>query len=311
MKQKRKYSVIGTGAIGGYYGSLLCRAGFDTHFLLRRGYDHVLVNGMTVQSPKGNFSLSTVNAWRSIYEMPKSDVIIVATKAYSNQEIKDSLSILIKENSIIVLLQNGLSCEDQFAGIVSDERIFGALAFICVSTQGPGVINHQDYGAVRIGVYNPSGKPAGVTPQLQMIIDDFSEAGIDVSAVPDLLQARWEKLVWNIPFSGLSVVLNADTRQIVMDPSSLTLAEAIIYDVIKAAGACGKPIDKKFGQRMIENTQKMVPYMPSIKLDFDQGKAMETEAIFGNPLRAAQKAGYEARYIESIYRILKFLENHR
>ena len=308
---KRCYCIIGTGALGGYYGALLCRAGFDTHFLIRSDYNQVKTHGLTIKSPKGDFTLPKINAWRSIHEMPKGDVILVSVKVYSNPQIRDSLSPIIHEKSILVFMQNGLYCENLFAGLLPDERIFGALSFICVSKQGPGLIDHQDYGSVKIGVYNPTGRTAGVTPLLQQLIDEFVSAGIDASPVPDLLQARWEKLVWNIPFSGLSVVLNADTQRIVADLYSLRLAEAIIADVISAARTCGKPIDSAFGQKMIENTVDMVPYMPSIKLDFDQGKPMETEAIFGNPLRAAQKAGYEARYIESLYRILKFMEKYR
>jgi 2-dehydropantoate 2-reductase len=308
---KRCYCIIGTGALGGYYGALLCRAGFDTHFLIRSDYNQVNTTGLTIKSPKGDFAIPKINSWCSIHEMPQGDVILITVKAYSNPQIRDALSPIIHGKSILVLMQNGLFCEDQFAGLVPDEQIFGALSFICVSKQGPGLINHQDYGSVKIGVYNHSGRMAEATPPLQQLIDDFVSAGIDASTVPDLLQARWEKLVWNIPFSGLSVVLNADTQRIVADPYSLRLAEAIIADVIAAAGACGKPIDSTFGQKMIDNTFKMVPYMPSIKLDFDRGKPMETEAIFGNPLRAAQKAGYEARYIESLYRILKFMEKRQ
>jgi 2-dehydropantoate 2-reductase len=212
---------------------------------------------------------------------------------------------------VVVLIQNGLDGEDILADFVHPERIFGGLAFICSSKSGPGLINHEDYGSLRIGGYNPDGIPRGTSLRLKKLIADFTRAGIETSPAEDLLLARWEKLAWNIPFSGLSVLLDTDTRKLVCDPDSATLVNAIIRDVALAAKACGKLIEDSFLRKMFDNTVHMVAYAPSIKLDYDAGRPMETEAIFGNPLRASQKAGYEAKYIEMIYHQLKFMERNR
>jgi 2-dehydropantoate 2-reductase len=306
-----KYCIIGTGALGGYYGGLLSKAGADVHFLVRSDYEQIRAQGLSIISPKGDFSLPKVNAYQSVTHMPKGEVIIVSVKAYSNPEIIKSLPSILTSDSSIILLQNGLGGEECYSQLVTNNRLFGGLSFICASKIGPGKIHHQDYGAIRIGEYNPSGTPLGISNKLQNIISDFRNAGVEATPVPDLLHARWEKLIWNIPFSGLSVIGNADTKRIISDAHALVLARSIIHDVALAANACGKPIDADFQQKMIDHTRTMVPYIPSIKIDFDNGKPMETEAIFGNPLRAAQKAGYAAPYVASLYRILKFLENNR
>src|SRR5204862_7338727 len=102
---------------------------------------------------------------------------------------------------------------------------------------------------------------------------------------------RWRKLVWNIPFGGLCVALDADTRGIVGDPDALAMVRAVMADVVAAAAACGQRIDHRVPDAMIEATLDLPAYRPSIKVDFDTGAALELDAMFGNPLRAAQRAG--------------------
>ena len=312
MKIKKCFCIIGTGALGGYYGSLLCKAGFTVHFLARSDYDHIKNHGLRIESPLGDFNLNDVKVYRSSSDMPQADIVIIALKAYCNPQLNELLPSLVTPKTAVVLLQNGIGEEELLSGIVPADRIFGALSFICASKPGPGLIRHQDYGAIRIGCFVPiNNKGLSSSPLLDTIVNDFASAGIDVSPVDDLIQARWEKLVWNIPFSGLSIVLDANTKQIVTHPDSLALSRLIIRDVADAASACNKPVDSSFQKKMIDNTVCMVPYIPSIKLDYDRGKPLEIEAIFGNPLRAAQKAGYAAPYIEFIYRTLGFLDRSR
>ncbi|MEZ6152379.1 MAG: ketopantoate reductase C-terminal domain-containing protein [Pirellulaceae bacterium] len=123
----------------------------------------------------------------------------------------------------------------------------------------------------------------------------------------DLLKVRWSKLVWNIPYNGLSVVLNADTRQLMHDSASATLVEDLMREVCEAASRCGCSIDEAHVTKMLEDTRRMVPYDSSMRLDFLARRPMEVEAIFGNPLRAALQAGYRPSKIEMLYQQLCFL----
>jgi 2-dehydropantoate 2-reductase len=305
----KKYIIIGTGALGGFYGARLSNSGQDVHFLVRSDYDYIRKHGLTIISKSGNVFIDKVNCYKKTEDMPKGNVILIATKALSNNELKHLILPVLKETSTVVLLQNGLGGEDYLADIIDNKRLFGGLSILAVSKDSPGVIKHHDFGSIKIGQFNPDNLPREISSDLQEIVNDISKAGIEAAAVHDLMQARWEKLVWNIPFSGLSVLLDADTRQIVSSDYSLQLAKEIIKDVARAAAACGKIISKDFEKKMVEITVSMTPYFPSMKLDFDSGKPMEIEAIFGNPLRAAEKAGYYAPFISMLYHSLKFIEN--
>jgi 2-dehydropantoate 2-reductase len=74
------------------------------------------------------------------------------------------------------------------------------------------------------------------------------------------------------------------------------------------AAACGRCIAPDFVQEMLDRTDRMKPYRTSMKIDFDEHRPMEVEAICGNPLRAAQQAGAKSPLIETLYRELKFMD---
>ena len=140
------------------------------------------------------------------------------------------------------------------------------------------------------------------------IAQDFKDAGIPADLSEDLGLARWQKLVWNVPMSGLSVVLDTDTRALMADPHARALVEAIMREVVASALACGHTIREDFPQKMIDMTLAMPPYHASMKIDFDQHKPMEVDAIYGTPVRRAHAAGGAMPLVETLYRQLMFLD---
>ena len=137
----------------------------------------------------------------------------------------------------------------------------------------------------------------------------MQSAGISIKLIEDLALARWKKLVWNIPFNGLSVVRNQLTNQLVTEPETRHLCETLMNEVAEASAACARPIKAVFIEKMMADTEKMESYAPSMKLDFDRGNPMETESIYGNPLRAAKAAGVEMPETEKLYRQLLRLDS--
>ncbi|QIZ70299.1 putative 2-dehydropantoate 2-reductase [Oxynema aestuarii] len=305
---QRRYAVIGTGAIGGFYGAKLQQAGFDVHFLLNRDYQWVRDRGLVVESVNGDFTLPEVNAYQQPQKMPKCDVVIVALKTTANHLLPELLPPVVKENGVVVLLQNGLGAEEEVAQIVGSDRVMGGLCFICSNKIGPGHIRHSDYGAIELGDYDESYRARGITDRMQAIAGDFDRAGITILDSEDLLASRWKKLVWNIPFNGLSVILDAKTDALIADRATRSLAEDLMQEVVNGAAAHDRAIAPEFVQEMLDKTVKMKPYLTSMKLDYDRRQPLEIEAIFGNPLKKAAKVGVRLPKIETLYQQLVFLD---
>ena len=297
------YAVIGTGALGGFYGARLQRAGCEVHFLLHSDYDHVRQHGLICDSKDGDFTLPRVNAYHAVTDMPRCDVVLVALKTTQNHLLPDLLPPVVKDDGMAVVMQNGLGGEDAVAEIVGPQHVLGGLCFLCSNKVGPGHIRHLDYGYVKFAEY----AAPGITDRMRSIGADFQRAGISVQLAEDLLLARWQKLVWNIPYNGLSVILNANTGELMTNDHSRSLVEAVMHEVAAGAGAYGRVIEEAFIQRMLTDTAKMIPYRASMKIDFDEHRPMEVEAIYGNPVRAAQQRNVQLPLIETLYRQLKFL----
>ncbi len=128
---------------------------------------------------------------------------------------------------------------------------------------------------------------------------------------PDLVDARWRKLVWNIPFSGLTTLFEIDTARVVTSGPLQRLARDLMYEVVEGCFALGRTIPETFIEKMMAETRKMRPYFPSMKLDFDAGKPLELDALYKKPLEAAAMHGKRLARIAMLYEELTFLEETR
>lgn len=304
---RRSYAILGTGALGGYYGACLQKAGLDVHFLLHSDYEYVSQHGLAIASPNGDFTLPKVNAYQNLAAMPRCDVVAIALKTTQNH-LLPQLPQVVKDDGVVLVLQNGLGIEDEVAAIVGSHRVVGGLCFICSNKVGPGRICHLDYNQITLGEYTPDYHPGGVTERMRQTSADFEAAEIPVQLTEDLLFARWQKLVWNIPYNGLSVILDATTDELMADEHTRSLVEQLMREVVAGAAAFGRRIPDSFIHKMLDYTINMKPYRTSMKIDFDCRRALEVEAIFGNPLRMAASAGVDLPRIYTLYQQLKFLE---
>lgn len=300
-----RYAVIGTGAVGGYYGGCLANAGHDVHFLLHSDYDYIKQNGLQVDSCNGSFHLDRPNIYRSTADMPKADVVIVALKTTRNQLLKELLPPLLHSETLVLLIQNGIGPEPELQQWFPNLYIAAGLAFICSAKTEPGRVNHQCYGNINIGNYSCKN-----TEIIDCLMSDFIQSGINAALV-EYHEARWKKAVWNMPFNGMTVVMNAQTDKLLAQPDTLSLIRRQMLEVIGAAQALGvQNIDATFADKMIENTIKMVPYSPSMKLDYEYHRPMEIDFLYTNAIKAAHSVGYAMPCLEMLEAQLRFIDSH-
>jgi len=299
-----KYGIIGSGAIGGYCGGKLAKAGKDVHFLFHSDYEFVKFNGLQIDSVDGDFHLSEVNAYRSTNDMPKCDIVLVCLKSTNNGLLKEMLTPLLHKDTIVILIQNGIGLESDLQEVFPDLNLAGGLAFICASKNEPGRINHQSLGKINIGAYSCSD-----ISLLEEAIKDLNESGIDTKLV-DYEEARWKKAVWNIPFNGMTVVLNTTTDQLVNNPATEKLLYEMMIEVIEAAQHAGvKNIDSSLADKTIEMTKVMPPYSPSMKLDYDFKRPMEIKYLYSRSIEEAKKNGYDMVKAAMLEKQLLFIES--
>lgn len=300
----QSYAVIGTGALGGLYGGMLARAGHEVHFLLHSDFDHVRRNGLKVESIWGDFDLPKVHAYATADDLPACDVTILALKTTLNDRVSPMLAAPTRDGGHVLVLQNGLNIESAAIEITSRQRVMSGCCFLCSNKVGPGHIRHLDQGRIVFGGLDP----AASREMVERTATEMTAAGIDVKATDDVALVRWRKLMWNIPFNGLSVVLDASTQDLINEDATVALAERLVGEVHAAAAALGVTIPDEHKRQTIDVTRKMVPYDSSMRLDYLAGRPLEIEAIFDHPIEAAQSVGVDMPAVRSVRDQLRFLD---
>ncbi|CAM3313530.1 putative 2-dehydropantoate 2-reductase [Pseudomonas plecoglossicida] len=306
--RKPRIGIIGSGAIGGFYGLMLARAGFDVHFLLRSEYAVVREQGLKLDSALHGVLQLPVQAYVSAADMPACDWLLVGAKATSNAELAPLIVKAAAADARVVLLQNGLGAEEQLRPALPDNlHLLGGLCFICANRQGPGEIRHQALGAVNLGYHSGPAGDGGAA-----IVEEgaglFRAAGIDSQAMDSLAQARWQKLVWNVPYNGLSVLLGASTTPLMADVDSRGLIQALMAEVVHGAAACGHVLPEGYAEHLFRITEKMPDYWPSMYHDHTEQRPLELQAIYAEPLAQARAAGCSLPRMQMLYQSLAFID---
>ena len=298
-----RYGIIGVGAIGGYYGSKLAYSGQDVDFLSHSDYQYVKERGMQVDSCDGSFHLAQVNVYQYAQDIPKCDVVIVGLKTINNHLLPELLTPLLHKGTAVVLIQNGVGVEADVQQMFPDTQLIAGLAFICSAKTEPGRVNHQCYGSINLGNYSCKDEKL-----FNAILNDFTNAGVQAASVP-YEEARWKKAVWNMPFNGMTVALNTRTDLLLKNPATRQLIRDLMMEVVGASRALGiSGVDEAFVEKMIEMTDEMTPYSPSMKLDFDFHRKMEIYYLYTRPIEIARAAGFRMSKLEMLEAELRFLQ---
>lgn len=292
----KRIAVVGSGAIGLYYGGRLAASGEDVSFLVRSDFDALSSGGLTVESVHGDFRLPDVKAFRNSGEIGPVDLVIVAWKATANHLLEKVLPPLLHANTQVLTLQNGLGNCELIEAITGPGHVLGGLCFVCINRLAPGRVMHSAGGRVAIGEWG-----GGIPGRASEIAARFKSAGISGDAVENLEQAQWEKLIWNVPFNGLSVAEGGVTTDVLL--SSPTLEEEIrdlMTEVVVAGRALGMELADDLIDFNINRTRPMGPYRTSSMIDFVEGREVEVGPIWREPLRRAKAAGMPMPHLESL-----------
>ncbi|XQE65311.1 putative 2-dehydropantoate 2-reductase [Pseudomonas sp. P3C3] len=308
--ERLRIGIVGTGAIGGFYGLMLAKAGHDVHFLLRSEYQAVVANGLRLNSAvHGQLHLQPVQAWGDPAEMPPCDWLLVGAKTTSNAQLAPVITRLSRPGAKVVLLQNGLAVEEQLRPLLPDNlHLLGGLCFICTHRAAPGVIEHQALGAVNLGYHSGPARAGESLAIVEEGAELFRSAGLESVAMADLQQARWQKLVWNVPYNGLSVLLGAGTTRLMANADSRALILELMREVVQGAAACGQLLPEGYPEKLLATTERMPDYLPSMYHDFQHKRPLELQAIYAAPLAAAAAAGCELPKMRMLHQALRFLD---
>ncbi len=298
-----KVLIVGTGAIGGFYGALLDRAGARVSVVCRSDFETVEAQGIEIRSTLGEWRFRPAAVYRHAGEAPEPpDYLLLCTKVLPDIDRVALIEEAVGPHTTIVLIQNGVEIEEAVARAFPDNVLISGLAFVCCSRSGPGKVWHQAYGNLMLGEW-----PEGAGSRVADLCDAFCRSGIQARAMEDIVAARWRKCVWNAPFNPLSVLSGGLYTSDILEAGE-AFVRRLMGEVCAIAAATGHPLAEDVIDRNIADTRKMPPYKTSMLLDFEAGRPMETEAILGNAVRAARREQVPAPHLEAVYALMKLRE---
>ncbi len=293
-------AIVGAGALGIYYGGRMARAGRDVRFLARSEVARLNERGLALSYGGERHQVKAVRAAGSPEEIGPVDLVVIALKSTANGELARLLPPLLGPDTAVVNLQNGLGVDEAVAAVAGAERALGALCFVAVNRVAPGEVVCSEQGYVELGEH---GRAA--SPRTHAVAEVFASAGVKIRVRDSLLAARWHKLVWNVPFNGLTLALGGVTSdETLRDPANEARVWALVREVQAIARAEGVDIADAFLQDQIERTKGM-RYKPSTMLDWQAGRPLELEPIWGEPLRRARRLGVPTPELERLHEELK------
>jgi 2-dehydropantoate 2-reductase len=301
-----RFAILGSGAVGGYYGAKLARAGHDVTFIARGAHLQAIRDrGLQIRSPAlGDFTIQA-RAEQDTTKVGAVDVVVLAVKTYDCDSALPAIPPLLGDDSTVVTLQNGVDSVPALAQAVGEHRVIGGTTYIATALAAPGVIE-QTGTHRRIVIGEVFGELPRLSERVQTLQRALADADIQAEAVPDGRIPIWEKFIFLVSLAGFTGAARLPIGAIWEDAACRGMFLEGCREVERLARAEGVPVAENVIARIAEYVAALPGSMrSSLLIDLSQGKRIEVEALQGAVVRRAQHARVAAPIMSTLYAVLK------
>jgi len=301
--KKLRIAVMGSGAVGSYFGARLAAAGHDVAFIARGAHLEALrKQGLKIKSIRGDLHI------RSLFtptpeEVGPVDLVLFCVKSYDTEEAGKKLAPLMNEKTVILTLQNGVDNPDKITSLWDKQRTLAGVVYIGARVMAPGTIEHSAEGRIVFG-----GLDGEVSERTKLIQQIFSAAQIPCAISTEIRKVLWGKLVWNAPFCAIACLTRATVKEILESDSLRELAVSCMEEVREAAKSQRFDLSPALIEQTLKVSESLGDFKPSMLQDLEAGKPLEYEAFNGVVVKLLRRAGKSAPTNEIFYGALKFLD---
>jgi 2-dehydropantoate 2-reductase len=300
-----RFAIVGSGAVGGFYGALLARSGHDVAFVARGAHlDAIRARGLRVVGPLGDFTARGA-AERDPARIGPVDAVIFAVKTYDNATALPLLAPLAAAETTVLTLQNGVDSAEEVAAAVGEARTLAGATYIATAIESPGVIRQT--GTHRRIVFGECfGSAPGLSARVRTLETVMKAADIQAEAVADARPAVWEKFTYLAPFAGFTGATRLPVGPIWQDAYCRALFLDAVAEVVAVARAHGIEVPVDYRERVERYAAALPPdTRSSLLIDLLQGKRIEVEALQGSVVRRGRTAGVPTPIMAVLYAVLR------
>lgn len=303
-----KITVMGAGGIGGYYGGLLARAGFDVRFIARG--DHLKAiqqKGLQVKSVEGDFVVQA-KATEEPSLVGPADLVLFCVKSYDTESAARAILPLLTADGTVLTIQNGIDNHEKIGAIVGKEKVLPGAAYIVSEIETPGVIR-QSAGPRNIVFGELDGKN---TPRAEQIYETLKSGGISCELSDSIRKVLWEKFTWICGMAGVNCVTRLPIGPTMRIPETRAMFLEIMEEVTNVAKAIGVPMQIGYANQMIDFADRWeATATASMFRDLEAGRRLELQALHGTVVRLGERYGVKTPVNRTIYAALKPYESGR
>lgn len=299
-----RVAVMGTGAVGGYFGARLAAASNDVAFIARGPHLAAMrQQGLTLESPQGNLHIRDALFTDDPSQVGAVDLVLFCVKSYETDATAANLASLIGDRTIILSLQNGVDNADKIAQRWGHQRTLAGVVYIGSQLLQPGKIKHSSGGRIVFGELD--GQVHETTQAVERLL---SSARISCEVSRAIRNIQWRKLLWNAPFCAISCLTHSNVKEIVESDSLTKLALDCMAEVREAAKAQAIDLDPALFDETLNFSKSLGDFKPSMLQDLEAGKPLEYEAFNGIVVELLGRTGKEAPTNQVFYGALKYLD---
>lgn len=298
-------AILGSGAVGGYYGARLARSGHRVSFVARGAHLRAIrERGLLIWSPLGDFTVKAA-AESDTHAIGPVDVVLLAVKTYDNGSVLPMLTPLLGPDTIVISLQNGVDSVDDVAGVVGAARVLGGPTYIATARTAPGLI--EQTGTHRRIVFGEAfGERAAVSPRVAALAEVFTRADIQAEPVADARPVLWEKFVYLAPFAAVTGAARLPIGPLWRDAETRALFLDAVDEVERVARAEGVALADGVRARVTAYVDSLPPATrSSLLIDLQAGKPIEIESLAGSVVRRGAAVCVPTPIMSAFYAVLK------
>jgi 2-dehydropantoate 2-reductase len=301
-----KIAILGSGAVGGYYGAQLSRAGHDVTFIARGAHlAAIRERGIEVRSPALGDFVARGRAEDDTARVGPVDLVLVAVKTYDNPTALPLLKPMLGDDTAVLTVQNGVDSPGEVAAVAGEARTLGGTTYIATALEAPGlIVQTGDHRRIVFG--EAFGELPRMSERVTRIHEAFAAADIQSFPVEDGRVPIWEKFIFLAALAGFTGAARLPIGPVWGDPFTRSMLLAGSREIEAVARAEGVPVAADVVERIVPYVEKIPGSMrSSLLIDLQQGKRIEVESLHGTVVRRGAARGVPTPIMSTLYSVLK------
>lgn len=299
-----RVAVMGAGAVGGYFGAKLDRAGHEVWFISKGERRKAMrITGLRVESIDGDFQVVPVRTTRDASSVGPVDLVLFTVKSRDTREAAEAARPMVRSHTTVLAIQNGVENEAIIGEVLGDEHVVPGVAVIGVDMPEPGLVRHTNNGSITLG--EVSGEE---TQRVRDICEAFAGADVETRVSSDIGSVKWRKLVWNASFNPITALTGRRVLDLIEDDNARTLAEDAMREAIAVGRGLGHKIDDSIIARATQHDPNWADSKTSMLQDIERGRPTEIDALCGAVVRGGERVNVPTPVNSSLLRLVKAKE---